>query len=55
MGKEKNMSKILIHQYYNNLERTVTFGKSKNEMSIRNPFWMLLNEYACKQNAERFL
>jgi len=46
------MSKILINQYYNNLERAVTFGKSKNEMSIRSPFWMLLNEYAHKQNYE---
>ncbi|MGE0085010.1 MAG: N-6 DNA methylase [Desulfococcaceae bacterium] len=46
------MSKVLIHQYYNNLERAVQFGKSKNEQSIRNPFWMLLNEYARKQNYE---
>ncbi len=46
------MSKVLIHQYYNNLERAVQFGKSRNEQSIRNPFWMLLNEYARKQNYE---
>ncbi|MEZ4526409.1 MAG: hypothetical protein R2941_10870 [Desulfobacterales bacterium] len=46
------MSKVLIHQYYNNLERAVQFGKSRNEQSIRNPFRMLLNEYARKQNYE---
>ena len=46
------MSKILIHQYYNNLDRAVQFGKSLNEQSIRNHFWNLLNEYARKQNYE---
>jgi len=46
------MSKVLIHQYYNNLDRAVQFGKSKNEQSIRNHFWNLLNDYARKQNFE---
>ncbi|OQX24298.1 MAG: DNA methyltransferase, partial [Desulfobacteraceae bacterium IS3] len=46
------MSKVLINQYYNNLDRAVQFGKSKNEQSIRNHFWNLLNDYARKQNFE---
>jgi len=46
------MSKILINEYYKNLERAVADGKSKNEMSIRNTFWILLNEYARKHNYE---
>ncbi|OGU79585.1 MAG: DNA methyltransferase [Ignavibacteria bacterium RIFOXYA2_FULL_35_9] len=46
------MSRILINQYYTNLERAKHFGKSTNEQSIRNHFWNLLNEYAPKQNYE---
>jgi hypothetical protein len=46
------MSKVSINQYYNNLDRTIQFGKSKNEQSIRNYFWMLLNEYARKHDYE---
>ncbi|MBN2030772.1 N-6 DNA methylase [bacterium] len=46
------MSKILINQYYSNLDRAVQFGKSLNEQSIRNHFWNLLNDYARKQNYE---
>ncbi|OGU72517.1 MAG: DNA methyltransferase [Ignavibacteria bacterium RBG_16_34_14] len=46
------MSRILINQYYTNLDRAVQFGKSKNEQSIRNYFWNLLNDYAHKQNYE---
>ena len=46
------MSKILINQYYQNLDRTLQFGKSRNEQSIRNHFWALLNEYARKFNYE---
>ncbi len=46
------MSKQLIHQYYNNLDRAIQFGKSTNETAIRNHFWILLNEYAHKQNYE---
>jgi predicted helicase len=46
------MSKILINQYYTNLERAKQFGKSLNEQSIRNHFWNLLNEYARRQNYE---
>jgi predicted helicase len=46
------MSKILINQYYQNLDRTLQYGKSRNEQSIRNHFWALLNEYARKFNYE---
>jgi len=46
------MSKVLINQYYQNLDRTLQFGKSRNEQSIRNHFWALLNEYARKLNYE---
>src|SRR5688500_13532987 len=46
------MSKILINQYYNNVERARQFGKSDNEQSIRNSFFNLINEYARKLNYE---
>ena len=46
------MSKILINQYYHNLDRTLQYGKSNNEQSIRNHFWHLLNDYARKSNYE---
>ncbi len=46
------MSRVLINQYYNNLDRAIQFGKSTNEQSVRNHFWSLLNEYARKQNYE---
>lgn len=40
------MSISLIQQYYTKLERTVKFGKSFNEQSIRNHFLNLLNIFA---------
>ncbi|MEZ4631360.1 MAG: N-6 DNA methylase [Deinococcales bacterium] len=46
------MSKLLINSYYQNLDRSLKFGKSRNEQSIRNHFWTLLNDYARKQNYE---
>ncbi|MBK6346579.1 MAG: hypothetical protein IPF68_11725 [Bacteroidales bacterium] len=46
------MSNPLINQYYQNLDRTLQYGKSSNEQSIRNHFWALLNEYARKANYE---
>jgi hypothetical protein len=46
------MSKILIDQYYQNLDRTLQYGKSSNETSIRNHFWNLLNAYSHKLNYE---
>ncbi|MCI0513541.1 hypothetical protein L0128_10040 [candidate division KSB1 bacterium] len=44
------MSKVLINQYYQHVDRTLQFGKSRNEQSIRHHFLNLLNEYARKQN-----
>lgn len=46
------MSKHLINQYYNQLDRAVRFGKSTNEESIKSYFWMLMNDYAHKHNFE---
>ena len=46
------MSRLLINQYYTNLDRVHQFGKTKNEGSISIPFLNLLNEYARKQNYE---
>ncbi len=46
------MSKIAIHQYYQNLDRTLQFGKSANEQSIRHNFLALLNDYARQYNYE---
>jgi predicted helicase len=46
------MSRVLINQYYNNLDRAIQFGKSTNEQSVRMSFWILLNDYARKQNYE---
>src|ERR1035437_2063721 len=46
------MSKALINEYYLKLERAKQFSKSKNETTIRIPFFNLLNEYARKQNYE---
>lgn len=46
------MSKVLINQYYSNLDKAVQFGKSMNETTIRSYFWMLLNEYAHKHHYE---
>lgn len=46
------MSKLAINQYYQNIDRAIQFGKSRNEQSIRTPFLNLLNEYARKLNYE---
>ncbi|MEI6822588.1 MAG: type ISP restriction/modification enzyme, partial [Bacteroidota bacterium] len=46
------MSKLLINKYYTDLDRALQFSKSKNETSIRIPFFNLLNEYARKLNYE---
>jgi len=39
------MSKQLINQYYNQLDRIIQYGGSRNETSIRGAFQSLLNEY----------
>lgn len=46
------MSRTLINQYYNNIDRALQYGKSKNETAVRNYFWMLLNHYAKDNNYE---
>ena len=46
------MSKLLINQYYTNLDRARQFGRSRNEDAIKSYFWMLLNDYAHKNNYE---
>ncbi|HPO57029.1 MAG TPA: N-6 DNA methylase [Ignavibacteriaceae bacterium] len=46
------MSLDQINQYYLSLDRAIQFGKSPNEQSVRNYFWMLLNDYARKFNYE---
>lgn len=46
------MSTLLINQYYQNLNRTLQYGKSTNEQAIRNHFWFLLNSYAREFNYE---
>jgi predicted helicase len=46
------MSKQLIHQYYNKLERIIQYGGSRNETSIRTAFQILVNDYANKRNLE---
>ncbi len=46
------MSKLLINEYYENVERAYKYGKSKNELAIRTPFLNLLNGYARALNYE---
>lgn len=46
------MSKVAINRYYQDVDRAIQFGKSRNEQSIRTPFLILLNEYARKLNYE---
>ena len=46
------MSRTIINQYYNNIDRALQYGKSKNETAVRNYFWMLLNHYAKDNNYE---
>ncbi len=46
------MSKLAIHQYYQNFDRTLQFGKSTNEQSVRFCFQVLLNDYARQYNYE---
>jgi hypothetical protein len=41
------MSRLLIHQYYTEVDKIIQYGGSKKETSIRVAFGNLLNEY-CK-------
>ena len=44
------MSKTLINQYYNRLDKLIQFGGTKKETSVRNEFYNLLSHYAEKRN-----
>ena len=44
------MSKKAIHTYYNALHKTIQYGRSRNEQTVRQPFISLLNVYAGKNN-----
>jgi hypothetical protein len=44
------MSIQLINQYYNQREKLIQYGGSRNELSIRDAFRDLLNHYADKKN-----
>lgn len=44
------MSKTLINQYYNRVDKLIQFGGSRKETSVRNEFYGLLNAYADKKN-----
>lgn len=44
------MSKALITQYYNRLDKLIQFGGTKKETSVRNEFYNLLSHYAEKRS-----
>ncbi len=44
------MSKTLITQYYNRLDKLIQFGGTRKETSVRNEFYNLLSHYAEKRN-----
>lgn len=44
------MSKLLINQYYNDVDKIVQFSGSRNEGAIKSAFGNLLNHYAEKKN-----
>lgn len=44
------MSKTLITQYYNRLDKLIQFGGTRKETSVRNEFYNLLSSYAEKRN-----
>ena len=46
------MSRQVINQYYNKLERIIQYGGSRNETAIRSALYSLINEYANKKNLE---
>ena len=46
------MSIQLINQYYSKLDRIHKFGGSKNETTVRNAFYNLLNDYAHTRDLE---
>jgi hypothetical protein len=48
------MSKALIAQYYNRLDKLIQFGGTKKETSVRNEFYNLMGHYTEKFNTYRF-
>jgi hypothetical protein len=44
------MSIQLIQQYYNNVDKLIRYGGTRNEMSIRKAFQELLDHYARSKN-----
>ncbi len=44
------MSKQLISEYYNRVDKLIQFGATRKETSIRNEFYNLLTHYAEKKN-----
>lgn len=46
------MSNSSIQSYYRNVEKIIDYSGSKNETSIRTPFFNLLNDYARQKNFE---
>ena len=46
------MSLQLIHQYRSKIERYIQYGGSRNEQSLRNAFYQLLESYARTQSLE---
>jgi len=44
------MSRQLINQYYNKLERIIQYGGSRNETAIRTALHLLINDYTNKKN-----
>lgn len=39
------MSKLLISQYHNEVDKIIQFGGSRKETAVRNAFFNLLNQY----------
>src|SRR5512139_3931273 len=44
------MSIQLIQQYYNNVDKLIRYGGTRNEMSLRKAFQELLDHYARSKN-----
>ena len=44
------MSRTLINQYYKDLEKSIRYGKSRNESSVRRAFANLLDSYCQSRN-----
>ena len=49
------MSKQAIYTYYNEVDKIIQYGQSRNEQSVRLPFINLLNVYASTINNKGYL